>query len=128
MEDTASIRNYLEMHPSGRNEGPTVVVVVDKSSELPLFDGGGQSMDCNEQVSGNEVAIKKARERLVNNDVIVEEFGEERQPLGKWWKNYLWPQHDEECTNEAIFEDLLSWNEAISHNMGKFMGNIRNLL
>ena len=46
----------LKMRPSGRNEGSTVVVV-DESSKSPLFDGGGQFMNDNEQVGGNEVAI-----------------------------------------------------------------------
>ena len=50
MENNGSLRNDLEMRPSGRNEGPTVVVVVDESFKLPLPDGGGQSMDGNEQV------------------------------------------------------------------------------
>ena len=40
MEDIRSIINGLELRLSGRNEGPKVVVV-DESSKLPLFDGGG---------------------------------------------------------------------------------------
>jgi hypothetical protein len=36
-----------------------VVVVVDKSSKLPLLDGDGQSMDDNEQVGGNEVPFEE---------------------------------------------------------------------
>ena len=50
-EDSGSIRNDLEMRPCGRNEDP-IVVVVDKSSKLPLFDGDGQFVDDNEQGGG----------------------------------------------------------------------------
>jgi hypothetical protein len=59
MEDNMNLKNDLEMRPSGRNEG-LLVVVVDTSSKLPLFDGGGQSMDDNEQVGGNGGDIKRA--------------------------------------------------------------------
>lgn len=37
-----------------------MVVVVDDSSKLPLFDGGGQSVDDNEHVGGNGGEIKRA--------------------------------------------------------------------
>lgn len=47
MEDSGSIRNDLEIHPSGRNEGPTVVVV-DESSKSPFIDGSGQFVDDND--------------------------------------------------------------------------------
>lgn len=40
VEDSASIKNDLEMHPGGRNKGHTMVVVY-KSSKLPLLDSGG---------------------------------------------------------------------------------------
>ena len=50
MEDSGSIRVDWEMHPRGRNEGPTVLVV-DESSKSPLFEGVyGQSVDGIEQV------------------------------------------------------------------------------
>ena len=44
---SGSIRNNLEMRPSGRNEGPTTMVVVDESSNLFLFDVGSQFVDDN---------------------------------------------------------------------------------
>ena len=47
MEDSGSIRNDLEIRPSGRIEGPTMVVM-DGSFKLPLFYGGGQFVDGNE--------------------------------------------------------------------------------
>jgi hypothetical protein len=73
-----SIKKDLEMRSSGRSEG-LIVIVVDESCKLPLFDGGGQFMDDNEQVGGNEDAIKEAREEPTNNDVVVVEgLGEER--------------------------------------------------
>lgn len=43
--------------------------------KLPLFDGSGQSMDGNEQVRGNELAIEEAHEEPTNDNVIVEGFG-----------------------------------------------------
>ena len=58
MENNGSIRDNLKMRPSGRNEG-LIVVVVDESSRSPFFDGNGQSVEVNEQVGGNEVAIEK---------------------------------------------------------------------
>ena len=36
-----------------------MVVVVDKSSKLPLFDGGGKFVNDNEKMGGSEVAIEK---------------------------------------------------------------------
>ena len=43
IEGSGSIRNDLEIHLGKRNEGPmvVVVVVVDKSSNSPLFKGNG---------------------------------------------------------------------------------------
>ena len=127
MKDSGSIKNDLEMHPSGRNEGPKVVVV-DKSSKSPLFDGSGQYVDGNEQVGGNGNDIEESHEGPANDHVIVEGFGKERRPLGEWWKNHILPQHDEERANVAIFEGLLSWNEAMTYNMQKLMGSARNSL
>ena len=74
----------MEMRPNGRNKGSTVVVVVDKSSKSPSFDGSGWFVDGNEEVGGNEVAIEKTCEGSANNDIIIEGFSEEWQPLGNW--------------------------------------------
>ena len=41
MEEIAHSRNNLKMCPSGRNEGP-MVVVVDESFKSLLFNGGAQ--------------------------------------------------------------------------------------
>jgi hypothetical protein len=46
-EDSRSIRNDLEMRPSGRNGG-RMVVVVDESSKQPLLNDGEQSVEGNE--------------------------------------------------------------------------------
>lgn len=51
-------KNDLKMHPSGRNQSPTQVVV-DESSKSPLLDGGRQFMDRNEQMGGNEVTTEE---------------------------------------------------------------------
>lgn len=53
-----SVGNDLEMHPSGRIEGPTLVVV-DESSKCEEDEG------CKEHVGGLDVANKKAMEGLV---------------------------------------------------------------
>ena len=105
MEDSGSIRKNLEVRASGRNEGP-MVVVVDESSKLPLFDGGGQFVNSIKEMRGNGVAIEGAHEEPANNDIIVEELSAEWQypmrdwqPLGKWWKNRVLPQHGEKRIN-----------------------------
>ena len=92
-------------------------------------------MDGNEEVKDNKVAIEEAREGPVNNDIIVEGFGEKQQypmreqrPLGEWWKNFILPQHSEERANVALIEGPLSWSEAIRHNMEKLVGNVRTSL
>ena len=66
--------NFMRSHTGGGPVEPTVAVV-DESSKLPLFDGSGQSMNGNEQVRGNELAIEEAHERPAKDNVIVEGFG-----------------------------------------------------
>ena len=119
MEDSGSMKNDLEMCPSGRNGGPLVMVVDDLPNHL-CYNGGEQSVDDIDRVGANGVAIEEPRERPANNDVVVESCGEvrryptrERRPLGEWWKNHILPQRDEERANVAILEDSLSWSEAI---------------
>ena len=92
-------------------------------------------MDDNEQIGGNEVAIEESCERLASNDIIVEGFGKEQRypmreqrPLGEWWKNHIFPQHDEERVNVATIEDPLSWSEGIRHNMKNLISDVRNAL
>ena len=48
MKDSENIMNDLKMRLSGRIEGH-MLVVMDKSSKSPWFDGGGQFVDGNEQ-------------------------------------------------------------------------------
>ena len=59
MKYSRSIINDLEIRPSRRNEGPTVMMVND-SSKLPLFASGRQFVDGNDQVRGNGIAINEA--------------------------------------------------------------------
>ena len=66
------------MPPSERNEGPTVVMVVDRFSKSPLFFGSGQFVNSTEEVGGNEIAIKEAREGPANDNIVVEGFKEEQ--------------------------------------------------
>ena len=73
-EDNGSIRNDLEMHPSGRDGGRTVVVV-DEFSKSPLLDGSKQTVDDIERVRGNGVVIEDSFEKLANNDIFAESCG-----------------------------------------------------
>jgi len=134
MEDSGSMRNDLEMRPSGRIGG-RIVVVVDESSKPPLCDSGGQSVEAMERVGGNGVAIEGQRKNPTNNDAIVESLDEERRyptrerrPLGEWWKNHILPQRGEERANVAILEDSLSWSEAFRCNMSNLMGKVKTSL
>ena len=83
-------------------------------------------------MGGNLVAIEEPNERAANNNIIVKSFSEEwrnptreRRPLGDWSKNHILPQCGEEWANVAIFEDPLSWKEAIRNTMKKLMRNVR---
>jgi hypothetical protein len=49
IKDDGSIRNEMEMRPSERNEGLTVMVV-EKSYKSPVFDDDRQFMDDNKKV------------------------------------------------------------------------------
>ncbi len=53
MEDSTSVDNDLQMHPSARNETPNVVIV-DTSSKSPCVDDEGAS-DAKEDPSNQEV-------------------------------------------------------------------------
>ena len=93
------------MRPSGRNEGPTAVVV-GESSKVPLIHGGEQSVDGRERVGGHEVAMRSH----VRYRQIVESFIEEQrypirewQPFGEWCKTHVLPQRGEERANAAIY-------------------------
>ncbi len=50
MEDSTSVGNDLEMHPSGRNETPNVVIV-DSSSKSPYVDDDAKEDPSNEEVT-----------------------------------------------------------------------------
>ena len=86
-EDSGSINNDLEMHPSGRDGGRTVVMM-DKSSKSPLLDSGKQTVDGMERVGGNGVVIDESCEKSANNDGLDGSWGgmqrystRERRPL-----------------------------------------------
>jgi hypothetical protein len=53
-----------------------MVIILDESSKSPLLDGGGQTVDDNQQVGGNGVAIEEACNEQANNDIVVR-FDEE---------------------------------------------------
>ena len=134
MEDSGSINNDLEMRPSGRDGGRTIVVM-DESSKSPLLDGGKQTVDDTGRVGGDEVVIEESCETSANNDIVDGSSGgmrryptRERRPLGEWWKNHILRQDGEERANVAICEDTLSWHEAIRLDMRKLMSNVRSSL
>ncbi len=53
MQDSTSVGNDLEMHPSGRNETPNVVIV-DTSSKSPCVDDDEGASDAKEDPSNQE--------------------------------------------------------------------------
>lgn len=76
IENNRSITTDLEMYPSGKNEG-LLVVIVDKCSKSPMFDGGGELPECNEQVKDSNGRNKHLHEGPTNNDAYVEASSEE---------------------------------------------------
>lgn len=81
-EVSGIISDNLEMRPSGRNKGPTVVVV-DQSSKSPFFDGGGQSWMTISMWEVMELQLKRHmkanNEGPVNDDISVDESGDYRR-------------------------------------------------
>jgi hypothetical protein len=69
IRDNESITNNSKMHPSGRNES-SIMVMVEKSSRLFLFEDCRKSVNCNEQVRGDGVVIEEAREGHANDDIV----------------------------------------------------------
>ena len=77
MEDNTSVGNNLEIRLSGRNEGPTTIVI-DESSKLSLYNNGDEP---EEQVEDHLVANEEAIKIFMENDGHVERFGkDERYP------------------------------------------------
>ena len=75
-------------------------------------------------MGGNRVAIEKAREGSVNDEIIMEGFGKEqryptreRQRLGEWWRNHILPQYGEETAIVAMFIAPLSWSKTFLNNI-----------
>ena len=99
MEDSMSVGNALEICPSGRNEGPTVVVVDEPSKWSSCED----VEEHEEQVGDHLIANEEAIEFLADNDGRIERFGNDEKypkrewrPPGEWWKNHILSQHGEE--------------------------------
>ena len=116
IEDGTNVRNVLEIHLSGRNEGPTAVVV-EKSFKLSSCDNNEERK---KQVRDHLVANEEAIEIPENNDGRIERFGkdgrypkrEQRLPK-EWWKNHILPQHGEQWTNVTLLDDPLNLCEAL---------------
>lgn len=116
MEDGKSIGNTLEMHPSGRNESPTTVVV-DKSSKIILCD---DNEECKEQLRDHLVANEKAIQIPAKNDCCVKDSTKIKDSLRgsgacakKRWKNHILFQHNEEQENVILLDDHLNLCEAL---------------
>lgn len=108
------------MHLSGKNEGPTVVIVDESFKSCPCDDGE----ECDEQVRDHMIANYEASEISMENDGHVKRFVKneryfkrERCPPGELWKNHILPPHGEEHTNVAFLDDPLNLCEALITNM-----------
>lgn len=104
MEDSTNSGINLEMHPDGRNLGPTVIVE-DESSKSSLCNDGEEPK---EQVRDHLVANKKITKMPTKSDVCSEKFNKDwryherkRHPLGESWENHIVRQHKEK--NVGIF-------------------------
>lgn len=73
MKDNRSIINNLEVPLSGKNEGLTMMVV-NESSKLPFFDGGGRFVDGNEEVGGNGIIIENAHQKHEINNINAKDL------------------------------------------------------
>ena len=82
MEDSTNVENDLEMRPSGRNEGPTVVVV-EKSYKSSSYDDGEEHR---EQVEDHLVANEDVIIIFAENDGHIER-------LGKGGRYFMRKQH-----------------------------------
>jgi len=105
MEDSTSVGNDLEMHPSGRNETPNVVIV-DTSSKSPCVDDDEGTSDVKEYPSNQEAPptlghsstpSTPSKDASTNGEQEGQPLEErryplrERRPLGEWWKNHVLP-------------------------------------
>jgi len=149
MEDSTSVSNDLEMHPSGRNETPNVVIV-DTSSKSPCVDDDEGTSDVKEYPSNQEVLptlgcsstpSTPSKDASTNGEQEGQALEErryplrERRPLGKWWKNHILPQQDVERANVACLDDPLNlcdamhsedaskWEVAMQEEYGSLMAN-----
>ena len=97
----------LEIRPSGKNEGPTAVVV-DEPSKSSSCDHGEEH---EEQVGDHLITHEEAIKIPAENDGRVDKFDKdgrypkrERRLPGEWWKNHSLPQHGEERANMALLD------------------------
>jgi hypothetical protein len=127
MEDSTSVGNDLEMHPSGRNEIPNVVIV-DTSSKSPYVDDDELTSDVKEHPSNQEAPptlgcsstpSSPSKDARTNGEQEGQTLEERRYPLrerrllGEWWKNHILPQQDVERANVACLDDPLNLRDAM---------------
>jgi len=149
MEDSTSVGNDLEMHPSGRNETPNVVVV-DTSSKSPCVDDDEGTSDVKEYPSNQEAPpilgcsstpSTPSKDASTNGEQEGQPLEEcryplrEQRPLREWWKNHILPQQDVERANVACLDDPLNlcdamhskdaskWEAAMQEEYGSLMAN-----
>lgn len=99
MKDSISIENNWELHPSGGNEGP-MVVIVDETFKLYSCD---DSEEFEDQVGDHLVTIEETITRYAENDRHVERICEDGSCSNRewyapreWWKNHILFQHCEQ--------------------------------
>ncbi len=149
MEDSTSVGHDLEMHPSGRNESPNVVIV-DTSSKSPCVDDDELTSDVKEYPSNQQAPPTLRRSSTPSSpckdaSTNAEQEGQtleerryplrERRPLGEWWKKHILPQQDVERANVACLddplnlcdvkhlEDVTKWEAAMQEEYASLMAN-----
>ncbi|OAE20919.1 hypothetical protein AXG93_3256s1660 [Marchantia polymorpha subsp. ruderalis] len=117
-----------EIRPSGRNEGPHVVIV-DKfpkrehNDEFKYRVGDNVAQNGASKLSdGTDERVDEALQPHAMSDGNGESFGKDgryslrkRRPalLGEWWKNHILLQHKKERANVALMNDPLNLCEAM---------------
>ncbi len=85
MEDSTSVNNDLEMHPSGRNETPNVVIV-DTSSKSPFVDDDEGTSDVKEYPSNQEGVHQHLQHHLKMQAQLVNKRGSPWRSVGTPWR------------------------------------------
>jgi hypothetical protein len=139
--DSTSMEGDSERRPSGRNEGPNVVIVDEflkrehndeckervgdnmAQNEGPTLSDGtdervGEAPQPHAMSDGNRANVGDVMHTL--SDGNRESFGKngryplrELRPRGEWWKNHILLQHERERANVALMDDPLNLCKAM---------------